>query len=59
MGERTGAYRALVGKLQVKRPLGRRRRRWEENSKMGLQKNKMGVWNGLIWLRMGTSGRLL
>jgi hypothetical protein len=34
MGERTGAYRALVGKLEGRRPLGRPRRRWEDNIKM-------------------------
>jgi hypothetical protein len=28
MGERRGAYRALVGKPERRRPLGRPRRRW-------------------------------
>jgi len=37
MGERKGVYRVLVGKLEGKRPLGRPRRRWEENIKMDLQ----------------------
>jgi hypothetical protein len=32
-----GVYRVLVGKLEGKRPLGRPRRRWEENIKMDLQ----------------------
>jgi len=31
MGERRGVYRALVGKPEGKRPLGRPRRRWEDN----------------------------
>jgi hypothetical protein len=31
MGERTGVYRVLVGKPEGKRPLGRPRRRWEDN----------------------------
>jgi hypothetical protein len=30
-------YRTLVGKLEGKRPLGRRRRRWEDNIKMDLR----------------------
>jgi hypothetical protein len=30
MGERRGAYRALVGKPEGRRPLGRPRRRWED-----------------------------
>ena len=38
MGERRGAYRVLVGKHEGKRPLGRRRRRWEDIIKMDLQK---------------------
>jgi len=36
-GERRGLYRVLVGKLEGKRPLGRPRRRWENNIKMDLQ----------------------
>jgi len=31
MGERRGLSRVLVGKPEGKRPLGRRRRRWEDN----------------------------
>jgi len=30
MGERRGAYRAMVGKLEGKRQPGRSRRRWED-----------------------------
>jgi hypothetical protein len=37
MGERRGVYRVLVGKPEGKRPLGRPRRRWDDNIKMGLQ----------------------
>ena len=37
MGERRGVYRVLVGKREGKRPLGRPRRRWEDNIKMDLQ----------------------
>jgi len=35
-GEET-SYRVLVGKPEGKRPLGRPRRRWEDNIKMDLQ----------------------
>jgi hypothetical protein len=42
MGERRGAYRALVGKPVVRRPLGRPRRRWEDNIKMDLQEVGLG-----------------
>ena len=37
MGEDRGVHRALVGKPEGKRPLGRTRRRWEDNIKMDLQ----------------------
>ena len=37
MGERRGVYWVLVGKPEVKRPLGRHKRRWEDNIKMDLQ----------------------
>ena len=33
---RRGVYRVLVGKPEGKRPLGRRRRRWDDNIKMEL-----------------------
>jgi hypothetical protein len=31
MGERIGVYRDLMGKAEGNRPLGRSRRRWEDN----------------------------
>jgi hypothetical protein len=37
MGEKRGACRVLVGKPEEKRPLGRPKCRWEDNSKMDLQ----------------------
>ena len=37
MGERRGVYRVLVGEPEGKRPLGRPRRRWEDNIEMDLQ----------------------
>jgi len=37
MGEGRGVYRVLVGKPEGKRPLGRPRRRWENNIKMDLK----------------------
>jgi hypothetical protein len=35
--EGRGVYRVLVGKPEGKRPLGRPRRRWEDNIRMDLQ----------------------
>jgi hypothetical protein len=37
MGEERGVHSVLVGKPEGKRPLGRPRRRWEDNIKMDLQ----------------------
>jgi len=37
VGEDRGVQRVLVGKPEGKRPLGRPRRRWENNIKMDLQ----------------------
>jgi hypothetical protein len=59
MGERRGAYRALVGKPEGRRPLGRHRRRWEDNIKMDLREvGWWGAWTGSIWPRIGTGGGL-
>ena len=46
MGEDRGVHRVLVGKPEGKRPLGRPRRRWEDNIKMDLQKvgGGRGYW---------------
>jgi hypothetical protein len=37
MGEERGVHRVLVGKPEGKRPLGRLRRRWEDNINMDFQ----------------------
>ena len=44
-----------MGKPGGKRPLGRPRRRWEDNIKMDLREMGCGVWNRSRWLRIGTS----
>jgi hypothetical protein len=59
MGEGRGAYRVLVGRREGRRPLGRPRRRWEDNIKMDLQEVGWGAWTGVIWLRIETGGGLL
>jgi hypothetical protein len=43
MWERRGAYWALVGKPEGYRPLGRPRRRWEDNIKMDLREVGWGA----------------
>jgi hypothetical protein len=47
MGEKTKAYRMLLGKPEGKRPLGRSRRRRVENIKMDLI--EIG-WDGMNWI---------
>jgi len=48
MGEVRGVHRVLVGKPEVTRPLGRPRRRWEDNIKMDLQE----VRGGGAWMEL-------
>jgi hypothetical protein len=49
MGERRGVYRVLVGKPEGKRPLGRPRRRWEDDIKMDLR--EIGI-DGANWIQL-------
>jgi len=49
MGKRRGVYRLLVGKPEVKRPLGRPRRRWEDNIKMEIKEVRC---KGTGWIRV-------
>jgi len=48
MGEGRGVRRVLVGKPEGKRPLGRPRRRWEDNIKMDL----LEVGGGGDWMQL-------
>jgi hypothetical protein len=56
MWERRGMYRVLVGKPEGKKPLGRPRRRWEDNIEADLREWDVGVWTGLSWLRIEIRG---
>jgi hypothetical protein len=47
MGEKSNAYRLLVGKPEEKRPLGRLRRRWVDNIRMDL--GEVG-WGDVDWI---------
>jgi hypothetical protein len=49
MGEKRNVYRILVGKPEGKRPLGRPRRRWEENIRMDLREIE---WGGMDWIEL-------
>ena len=49
LGERRGVYRVLVVKPGGKRPLGRPRRRWENNINMDLQEVGCG---SMDWIEL-------
>jgi len=48
IGERRDVYRVSVGKPEGKGPLGRPRRRWEDNIKMNFQE----VGRGVVWIEL-------
>jgi hypothetical protein len=48
-GEERKVYKVLVGKPEVKRPLGRPRRRWEDGVRMDLR--EIGLV-GVDWIRL-------
>ena len=49
MGDRRSVFRVLVRKPEGKRPLGRPRRRWEDNIKIDLQDVGCG---GMDWIEL-------
>jgi hypothetical protein len=49
MEDRRGVYRVLVGKPEGRRPLGRPKRRWEDNIKVDLQEVGCG---GVDWIEL-------
>jgi hypothetical protein len=49
MGEKRNAYRILVGNPEGKRPIGRPRRRWEDNIRMDLREIR---WGGMDWINL-------
>jgi len=53
IGEGRSVYRVLVGRPEGKRPLGRRRYRWEDNIKMDLR--EIGI-DGANWIRLAQGG---
>jgi hypothetical protein len=49
MGEGRGVYRVLVGRSEGNRPLGRSRRRWEDNIKLNLKEIRI---DGAKWIQL-------
>ena len=56
MEEGRGVHKVLVGKPEGKGPLGRPRRRWEDNIKMDLQEVGRDLGTGWSWIMIGTGG---
>jgi hypothetical protein len=48
-GEKRNAYRILVGKPEGRRPLGRPRRRWVDNTKIELREIE---WDCMDWINL-------
>jgi hypothetical protein len=46
-------YKTLVRKPEWKIVLGRPRRGWADNTKMGLREEVIGAWVEFMWLRVG------
>jgi hypothetical protein len=49
IGERRGAFRALVGKPDGRRPFVRPRHRWKDDIKMDLREDG---WEGMDWINL-------
>jgi hypothetical protein len=49
MGEGRGVFRVLVGRPEGKRPVGRSRRRWEDNIKIDFREMRIDETN---WIRL-------
>jgi hypothetical protein len=49
MGVVSGAYNILVGRSEGRRPLGRARRRWEDNIKTNLSETWFGDVDWIRW----------
>jgi hypothetical protein len=58
MGEMRSSQKILVGKLEGMRQIGRPRRRWD-NFKEALKEYYFRPLTGLVWLKIGSNGRLL
>jgi len=55
----TYAYRILVGRPEGKSPLGKPRRRREDNIKIVLQQIGWETRSGFIWIRIGAGDGLM
>jgi hypothetical protein len=59
MGKKRNMYRLLVVKPEGKRRLGRPRSGWVNELRWTLERWDGVIRTGLVWLRIGTSGKIL
>jgi hypothetical protein len=59
MREVRGAYNILIGRPEGRRPLGRPRRRWEDNIKMDLREIGFGDVDWIYWAQDRDRWRVL
>jgi len=57
--ERRGGYGVLIGKSERKRPLGRRRRKWEDNIRVDLKESRWESVDLFDLVQTGTTGGVL
>jgi hypothetical protein len=57
--ETRNASNISIGKPEGNRPLGRPRRRWDDNIKLDLREIISGMWIEFIWLRIRTGDGFL
>jgi hypothetical protein len=51
IGEKRGAYRIFVERPEGRRPLGRPRCRWEDNTSIKIDLEVVG-WEGMDWIQL-------
>ena len=59
MEEGRSAFKILTGKPTGKRPLGRSRRRWEDNIRMDLEETGINAGNWVDWVQDGNYWKAL
>jgi hypothetical protein len=59
MGEMRNTYKILTKELDGKIPLGRPRRRLEDNINIDLNERNVRMWIKFIWLRTDINGGIL
>jgi hypothetical protein len=57
--EMINVFNILFEKLEGKRQIRRPRLGWDDGMKINIREIRFRLWIGVMWLRVGTSGRLL